>query len=381
MRFLILDTYYNAFLSTLYAEQPDLANRPYAEQLRTLMDRCFGIADFYSSNLKLLGHEATEIVVNCEPLQRQWAREHGAAFRGDKSTLQKWRNLFQGRKHLPSSDWFEKVLIAQVQEYCPDILFIQNMHVVTSALMQAIRPYVRLIAGQIASSISPSINFREYDLVLSALPSYVKQFQAQGVDSRLFRLGFEASILTKLGKAVDSYPVVHVGGYGPVHEERNQLLETLITLGVPLSCWGYAVHSLSAASPIRSCYRGEAWGLEMYNIRHSADIVVTKHISSVASVHAANMTMYETTGIGALLVVDQKNDLSDLFEPGREVIVYHSAEECAELILYYLKHQAERKTVARAGQARTLRDHTYFNRMQELVDIVTPLLGNKPKNR
>jgi spore maturation protein CgeB len=41
-----------------------------------------------------------------------------------------------------------------------------------------------------------------------------------------------------------------------------------------------------------------------------------------------------------------------------------------ELIQYYLDHQNEREAIARAGQERTMREHTYYQRVKELVDIV-----------
>jgi spore maturation protein CgeB len=59
-----------------------------------------------------------------------------------------------------------------------------------------------------------------------------------------------------------------------------------------------------------------------------------------------------------------------MFELDKEVIAYRTREECAEMIQYYLEHEDERKQIARAGQQRTLRDHTYYQRMQELVVIV-----------
>jgi hypothetical protein len=36
----------------------------------------------------------------------------------------------------------------------------------------------------------------------------------------------------------------------------------------------------------------------------------------------------------------------------------------------YLLHDAERDAIATAGQQRTPREHNYFNRMQELVEIL-----------
>ena len=59
-----------------------------------------------------------------------------------------------------------------------------------------------------------------------------------------------------------------------------------------------------------------------------------------------------------------------MFPPGKEVVAYRTPEECVELVRYYLDHDAERERIARAGQDRTLREHTCHQRMRRLVDIV-----------
>jgi hypothetical protein len=374
MRILILDPCYPAFLCSFYGEHPDLVLRPYAEQWRALMDQCLGAADFYSANLEALGHEATEIVFNCEQLQRQWAKEHGVEPDETKWTLVKRRGWVPWPRRIQQNDWSYSVLKAQVKHYRPDVLYVHDINNISSAFLREIRPNVRLIAGQIACPITPEADFSEYDLVISSLPHYVKRFREQGLNSQFLRLGFGRSILTRITRRTDRYAVTHVGGYSPVHRERNELLEALITSGAPLTCWGYGAEYLSPTSPIRRVYEGEAWGLEMYNIRSNSRIVVSKHVSDVASVYANLMTLYEATGVGTLLLIDDRDDLHTLFDPGKEVVGYRSAEECAELISYYLAHDEERERIARAGQERTLREHTYGHRMQELVDILSRYL-------
>jgi hypothetical protein len=265
-------------------------------------------------------------------------------------------------------------LIAQAKHYRPDILYIQDMNGTPSRFLHEIRSLVRLVVGQIGCPISSKTDFRQYDLVLSSLPYYVERFRKGGLESELFRLGFESTILDRLTTKSNPYPVVHIGGYDSLHRERNKLLETLIVYGIPLGCWGYGINRLSAASPIHRCYQGEAWGLKMYDIRHNSPVVVSKHVSSVAKGHAAMMTLFEATGVGSLLVIDHGKDLHILYEPGKELVAYRTPNECAELINYYLNHEDERKSVALAGQKRTLKEHTFYHRMQELLEIVRKYL-------
>ena len=372
MRFLILDTYYPAFLRSFYAQHPDLARHPYAEQWRVLMDQCFGVADFYSSNLKKLGHEATEIIANCGLLQRQWAREQGVKLDEAKWTVRMWKRFIPWPQRIQFAKWFYPVLTAQVKHYRPDVLHIQDMNGTSPAFLREIMPYVRLITGQIACPIAPAADFSGYDLVLSSFPHFVEQFRQDGLTSEYFNLGFEPQMLARLQKKEIRYRVVFVGGLSASYTERIQVFED-IAASHTLDVWGYGADSLAPESPLRAAHHGDAWALDMYNILYNADIALNHHINAAGN-YANNMRLYEATGVGTLLITDYKDNLHTLFEPGKEVVAYHSAEECVQLIAYYLEHEEERKAIAEAGQARTLREHTYYQRMQEFVEIVTPLL-------
>jgi spore maturation protein CgeB len=107
----------------------------------------------------------------------------------------------------------------------------------------------------------------------------------------------------------------------------------------------------------------------MYALLRSSRIVLNRHIAE-AGAFANNMRLYESTGVGSLLVTDAKSNLPQLFAPGLEVVVYETAGDLVERSLHYLAHEDERSAIARAGQARTLREHTYAVRMVELAEIL-----------
>ena len=90
-----------------------------------------------------------------------------------------------------------------------------------------------------------------------------------------------------------------------------------------------------------------------------------------------DMRLYEATGVGSLLITDRKDNLGEIFDVGKEVVAYSSPEEAAELIRYYIDHPDEADAIAKAGQARTLKDHTYKSRMKELMPILERHLENQ----
>jgi spore maturation protein CgeB len=112
----------------------------------------------------------------------------------------------------------------------------------------------------------------------------------------------------------------------------------------------------------------------MFQVLRDSKIALNIHADS-SPTHASNGRLFETTGVGTLLVTDWRNNLPQLFEPDNEVVVYRTAAEAAERIRYYLAHDKERERIAKAGQTRTLSQYTYEHRAIQLVNIITQALA------
>jgi spore maturation protein CgeB len=169
--------------------------------------------------------------------------------------------------------------------------------------------------------------------------------------------------------------VSFVGGISRHHDQAIPLLERLAR-ETGIQFFGYGAGSLDSGSAILARHRGEVWGLDMYRTLARSRVTLNRHIN-VAGNYANNMRLYEATGVGAMLVTDRKDNLGELFEVGREVVSYESPDEAIELINYYGEHAEEAAAIAQAGQQRTLRDHTYARRMEELVPILRAWLNRR----
>ena len=305
MRVLIVDTCYPAFLGSHYRANPGLEHRTYDEQWRSLMDTFFGTADSYSHYLRELGHEAHEVVVNAEPLQRAWAREHGA-----RPGL--------GRRLLRRSDsdsFSRKPIVRARRRLRPAIGFLPPR------TMAALKARARLLVGQIASEAPAAEHFRHLDLVLTSFPHFVPRFRGEGIASEYLRIGFDPRVLDRLGPSEPSHDTVFVGALGRLqHARGNELLERAAER-VPIDFWGYNLGDRPPSSPLVRRYHGEAWGIDMLRVLAGARIAVNRHID-VAEEYANNMRLYEATGVGSLLLTDAKQNLAELFEVGSEVIAY-----------------------------------------------------------
>jgi hypothetical protein len=348
-RILIVDTMYPGFLDEHYRRTPELVREPYETQWRALMDRFFGTADSYSHYLGALGHTAHELVVNCEPLQRRWAEEHGVGRR-------RWR------RREPD------VVLAQAADFRPDVVYAQNLSVLSDRTLARLRRG-RLLVGQIATDPPPDERLRRFDLLLTSFPHFVERFRALGVRSEYFRIGFDPRVLDRLGPTEPCEDVVFVGSLGRTQHARGNTVLEDAARRAPIAFWGRGADEWPRDSPLRTGYRGEAWGLDMLRVLARARIALNRHIDAAAG-FANNMRLYEATGVGTMLLTDEGANLAELFEPGREVVTYRDADELVAKLRHYLAHEDERAAIARAGQERTLRDHGYAERMRELVRIL-----------
>jgi hypothetical protein len=383
VKFLIANTDYSDFLSELYARDHQLSEQPFGEQLRIRYVTRFGVADFYSRNLRALGHEALDVYVNNAHMQRAWAKEFMAneppnrsAFdrvldrlwrETDRRVLRRVRPLIHSWFRQDADGW--RILAAQVEHHRPDVFLNQAMDGIDSRWLHKIKPSVRLMVGQhAATSLPDEGDYSCYDLVVSSFPPTVELFRRKGIPAVLHRLGFDPEVLPTPSDRERMYPVTFVGSLSAVHRSRIEWLEQVCALVPELKIWGPGIDLLDSSSPLRRRHMGVAWGSDMYDVLLRSQITLNHH-GDVAA-YANNCRLFEATGAGAMLVTDWKANLHDLFDVGREVAAYRTPEECAQTIRHYLDHPDACRAMARAGQARTLRDHTYRIRMQELVEIV-----------
>ena len=361
MRFVILTFNYDQFLAGLYAEHPNPADYPYDLQLNMIHGRCFGTADFYSHALKQMGHEAVDLIWNATELQLAWCREHrpGLAAElpatGDRNSLKQWQ---------------VNVLLAQVRALRPDVLVQLSVYDFPTDVMLELKRTCSLYVGQCAYPIQPGRDLSEFDLMLSSLPGFVDRFRSMGLRAELFRLGFDSRITERISVMKRDIPVIFIGGFAQPHIKRNTFLER-IAHGLPeLRLFGYSDRAGLPQCPVLlKRVENSVWGLDMFAVLAGARIVLNAH-APWADGYANNMRLFEATGMGACLVTENAPNITDYFEPGLEAAVYEDAEDCIETIRRLLNNESERRAMASAGRKRTLNEHTYAHRAEDLCTIV-----------
>jgi len=419
---------YQEAIEATYSEAPLLADKPYPQQLETILSKKLSHAGGFVKAMASLGNEATEILYDCEPLQLAWARERGIPTHG--------------------KNWQTNILLEQLREISPDVVLFQDIFSMPAAMRARIKDLVPGIRLTIIAKGYPgeTRDLSDSDLLFVSSPVLLDRY-AQ-LNPFLVYHAFDDDILTTLddidfGPMATRYQFSFLGNCR-APERRYWMLKKLleetelqiwgVEENVKYSRWGipknqkqlkkiardglkyllsrlgsYSLHALEkfpisrkihnlideingegqkvddrssltgldtegvAKKTLRQTYperfHDPIFGIQYYHRVSNSDVVFNLH-SDAAGMTVDNMKMFEITGVGSCLLTNMGSNLGDLFELDKEVVTYETVGEALEKYQYLKENPSTRVEIARAGQIRTLRDHTVSARCEQMNEII-----------
>ena len=415
---------YSTAQQKLYGDNPSAASMPYTHQQQALFDLGYVYSDGFSRAMRSLGHDTHEIVCDLETMQKTWARENNVDFneetwktdivlkqieklRPDVVYFQDIHSLpYELRKELKTMFPFIKLVVifkgfpgAFKEMSKVDVLFVGVPSMVAAYAAEGADPHVlyhgfdEAVLDKCATDGSKPV----YDFTFVGSsgfgihPGHVNRYWS--LVKLMERTNFESwvdeqsrvrehikGLLMKV-MGVDDADRLSTQMLGMTIKPRTEeeleknLMQFLrrrkeIELNVPKQ-QGFPIRTLRKQFPQRA--HQPVFGLDMYDVLRRSRITFNIHTSKAEGC-VGNMRMFEATGVATCLLTDSGYNLAELFEDGQEVVTYSCLDECIEKARYLLDHEDQRRSIAQAGQKRTLRDHTIRNRCQQINAVIQPLL-------
>lgn len=405
MRVLSIITKFPNYILDFNSRNPQVKSQSYEDQYKAWVNDSYGSFETWSEGLSKLGYQTERVYATVPELQKQWAEEQGLSYE--------------------ESNWVESISKAQIKEYEPEILIISKQTTFSPGFVQNLRdeiPSIRLIIAWCCSPHKNTEIFKEYDLILSCSPEMVEDFKSKGHCCYYLKHSFDPRVLEKID--ADRKPSIDFSFVGSVlltpgyHLEREVLLAELVKT-TDLKIWSpinrlslkqevktstikfvnKLLHFSSRFDLLNDWIAKTSWlnrfsskenpsflprnvdrnitrrvlspvfGIEMYRKLRDSKVSLNTH-GDIAAKSAANIRLFEATGVGTCLLTDWKENLKDLFQPDVEVVTYRNSNECIEKVRYLLTHENERRNIAEAGQIRTLKEHTIYHRAETLDEII-----------
>lgn len=356
MKIIFFCSYYDQYLNSFYKKNHGLADKTYAEQIQALKRDHFGHWASYAEEFVRMGLDAELIIPNCKPLQKAWAKENSIKFISEK--------------------WNFSIALEQVRRKKPDIFYISSMFEYYNGFLTEVKKHAKHIFGWISCPLPNGVPLHQLELLMTSVPQFVDDFRRLGVKSELLHAAFDPVILDCLDTSQpQDVDFSFIGSLTKAHSRRINMIKELMD-NTSLQFFGTGVELIPGNRNVfqklfsKNIYSqragGEVWGLAMYRTLQRSKITFNAHID-VARNFAGNMRMYEATGVGTLLLTDGRHAEQKNFNDD-EVVYYESVSDAIEKVNYFLRHEDERKAIAKKGQQRTLNEYNYKISSARLLD-------------
>ncbi|MBV9169610.1 MAG: glycosyltransferase family 1 protein, partial [Chloroflexi bacterium] len=161
--------------------------------------------------------------------------------------------------------------------------------------------------------------------------------------------------------------------YGHGREYRERWIDAmLVQPSERLPRVRFAVRGTRLGTPARIAALPYASfnALKGYCRRSRINILITRQAH--ASVYASSTARpFELAAIGSAMVSNPYLGIEEWFEPGREVLIVHNADEAVATYRELLSDGAARRDLASRARERLLAEHTYAHRARYLRTLLS----------
>ncbi len=148
---------------------------------------------------------------------------------------------------------------------------------------------------------------------------------------------------------------IDVSFVGQPHGDRVPFLNGVAAHGLPVSVFGFGWQ-----------HRPRLPFHQMVRLFSRSRINLNLSNSSTLAGQQIKGRNFEVPGAGGFLLSGHADNLGEYYKDGVEIVTYASAEELADKARFYLAHDAERLRIAEAGRRRTLAEHTWHHRYDQI---------------
>ncbi|OGZ27139.1 MAG: hypothetical protein A2365_00520 [Candidatus Nealsonbacteria bacterium RIFOXYB1_FULL_40_15] len=179
---------------------------------------------------------------------------------------------------------------------------------------------------------------------------------------------------------------------GQPHGNRPQIIEKLRKAGINVKCWGkgWPAGRISQDEMIK-IFSESRINLNLTKsskdnlIKSSAKIFLSGRslkinppktwIDNFRSMQAKKREQikgrtFEIPGCGGFMITGKADNIGEYYKENEEIVLYKNTEDLINKIKYYLKAEKEREEIAEKGYKRTLKEHTYEKRFQDIFRAI-----------
>lgn len=206
------------------------------------------------------------------------------------------------------------------------------------------------------------------------------KYRELGLDNAIyFPFGCNEKIFRKLD-VPKKYDVSFVGGW---HPYREWLIERVKKAGITVEVAGYRwpkgevdqeemVRLFNESRINLNLSNSASWDARYLA---SSPRALINRLRSKKNIEQMKARIFEVSGCGVFQLSYYVEGLANCYDIDREIAVYTDVDDLVEKIKFYLKHDALRENIAETAYQRTIKEHTFVIRFNEVFKRMGLLNG------
>lgn len=297
--------------------------------------------------------------------------------------LLKWQHKFSCNKEklrATSRAKYDIYIKKVYDDYQPDIVFSYNGIILLDERLDYFRLKSKVLLWMYDSVLRPDrvrckFHIDHADAVFCFEQKDVDYYKNIGKTAYFLPLACDTTVYYPIKEQRKDIDIVFVGTIY-TSPKRIQLLRTIVQYFPDAKILIYGHYKPYYKNPLKWFFREKRHIFKNVNLEPEqvnalySRTKVALNIHHVQTFEGANQRLFEAAGAGAYQICDANPYIESLF-PNKEIGLYHNEEELIECIRWALdsKYETERSQKAATAQKIILSNHTFKNRVEEMLKI------------
>jgi hypothetical protein len=252
-----------------------------------------------------------------------------------------------------------KMLMDKVQSFCPDVIFSVWFDALHDPDMEALSKIRHSTKTKVVSWFCDSVyRYETFDKLWAPHLDYcvvcsgsgARKYEKDGFGSKVIRSQFAVSPkYTPLEMVQD----IDVSFVGQPHGKRKEVINYLQRRGVNIRAFGNGFETRLSFDQMVQMYCRSKINLNLSNTANSLSTQIKGRL-------------FEVPACNAFLMTDIAEEMEKYYDLDTEVCTFSDPADLVEQIRFYLANPGLRNQIADAGYQRTIREHTYEHRFNDV---------------
>lgn len=192
-----------------------------------------------------------------------------------------------------------------------------------------------------------------FDFVCTTANSALPKYEKLGISNKVIKTQWACN--HELYVPYDIQKDIDLSFVGQPHGNRREVLSNVKQSGLNVEVFGYGWENRPRI-PFHQMVRLFSKSKINLNLSNSSKLIGQQ-------IKGRN---FEIPGTRSFQLSGNAEDLTNYYENGKEIVIFDSVEELIDKATYYLKNEDERNKIAEDGYKRTLSEHTWYHRLNEI---------------